>query len=115
MAVALILIGLAGFTDTVPATAAIHALTAVAFGTMILAVMTRASLGHTGRELTATPGTTVIFILITIAAILRVGASFLIDQSLSTIWISGIAWTAAYGLFAVLYFPVFTQPPVQAR
>ena len=106
---------LAGLTDIVPATAAIHALTVGAFGTMVLAVMTRASLGHTGRELTATPGTTVIFILITVAAILRVGASFLNDQSLSAIWISGIAWTAAYGLFAVLYFPVFTQPRVQAR
>ena len=115
LAVALILIGLAGLTDTVPATAAIHALTTGAFGTMILAVMTRASLGHTGRELTATPGTTVIFILITIAAILRVGASFLNDQSLSAIWISCIAWTAAYGLFTVLYFPVFTQPRLQAR
>ena len=115
LVVALILIGLAGLTDIVPATAAIHALTAGAFGTMILAVMTRASLGHTGRELTATPGTTAIFILITIAAILRVGASFLNDQSLSAIWISGIAWTAAYGLFTVLYFPVFTQPRVQAR
>lgn len=115
LAVALILIGLAGLTDGVPATAAIHALTAGAFGTMILAVMTRASLGHTGRELTATPGTTVIFILITIAAVTRVGAPFLSDQSLSAIWISGIAWTAAYGLFTVLYFPVFTEPRANSR
>ena len=115
LAVALILIGLAGLTDIVPSTAAIHALTTGAFGTMILAVMTRASLGHTGRELTATPGTTVIFILITIAAIVRVGAPFLNDQGLSAIWISGFAWTAAYSLFSVLYFPVFTQPSVQAR
>lgn len=115
LVVALILIGLAGLTDIVPATAAIHALTAGAFGTMILAVMTRASLGHTGRKLTATPGTTVIFILITIAAIVRVGSPFLNDHSLSAIWISGIAWTAAYGLFTLLYFPVFTQPRVQAR
>jgi uncharacterized protein involved in response to NO len=110
LAVALILIGLAGLTDIVPATAAIHALTVGAFGTMILAVMTRASLGHTGRELTATPGTTAIFVLITIAAISRVGAPFLDDWSVSAILISGIAWTAAYGLFSVLYFPVFTQP-----
>jgi len=46
---------------------------------------------------------------------LRVGAPFLNDQSLSMTWISGITWTAAYGLFTVLYFPVFTQPRVQAR
>ena len=112
LAIALILLGLAGLTDAVPATAAIHALTVGAFGTMILAMMTRASLGHTGRKLIATPGTTAIFILITISAILRVGAPFLNDQSLSAIWISGIAWTAAYGLFTVLYFPVLTQPRV---
>ena len=115
LVVALILIGLAGLTDIVPATAAIHALTAGAFGTMILAVMTRASLGHTGRELTATPGTTAIFVLITIAAILRVGAPFLNDYVAFTIGISGIAWTAAFGLFTVLYFPVFTQPRIQSR
>ena len=112
---ALILVGLAGLTDIVPATAAIHALTVGAFGTMILAVMTRTSLGHTGRDLAATPGTIVIFVLISIAAILRVGAPFLNDQSLSAMWISGIAWTAAYGLFAVLYFPVLTRPRLQAR
>jgi len=109
LAVALVLIGLGGLTDAVPATAAMHALTVGAFGTMILAVMTRASLGHTGRALTATPGTTAIFILITLAAILRVGAPFFFEQSLAAIWISAIAWTAAYGLFSVLYFPVFTQ------
>lgn len=114
LVVALILIGLSGLTAIVPATAAIHALTVGAFGTMILAVMTRASLGHTGRELTATPGTTAIFILITIAAILRVGAPFLNDGSVSVIWISGIAWTAAFALFSVLYFPVFTQPRAQS-
>ncbi|MBT6430334.1 MAG: NnrS family protein [Rhodospirillaceae bacterium] len=115
LAVALTMIGLAGLTVVVPVTAAIHALTVGAFGTMILAVMTRASLGHTGRTLTATPGTTVIFILITIAAVTRVGAPFLSDQSLSAIWISGIAWTAAYGLFTVLYFPVFTEPRANSR
>jgi len=109
------LYGLAGLTDSVPLTAARHALTAGAFGTMILAVMTRASLGHTGREVRATIGTTVIFILITLSAVVRVVAPFLNDHSLSAIWISCIAWTAAFGLFSVLYFPVFTQPRVQTH
>jgi len=115
LAAALVLIGLAGLTEIVPATAAIHALTTGAFGTMILAVMSRASLGHTGRELTATPGTTVVFILATIAAILRVGEPFLNDHNLYAIWISAIAWTAAFGLFTILFFPVFTQPRVEVR
>ena len=110
LAVALILIGLAGLTEFVPRTAALQALTTGAFGTMILAVMTRASLGHTGRDLTATRGTTIVFLLVTIAAVSRVAASFATDQTLLAVWLSGIAWSAAYGLFSVLYFPVFTQP-----
>lgn len=110
LAAALIFIGLSGLTEFVPETAGVHALTTGAFGTMILAVMTRAALGHTGRALTATPGTTVVFILITVAAIVRVGAPFLDEQNISAIWISGITWTTAYGLFFVLYFPVFTKP-----
>jgi uncharacterized protein involved in response to NO len=114
LAVALILIGLSGITDLVPATAAIHALTVGAFGTMIMAVMTRASLGHTGRELAATPATTAMFVLITIASLSRVVAPFASDISLSLIWLSGVCWTLAYGLFTVLYFPVFTQPRQQA-
>ncbi len=107
---ALILVGLANLSDAVPMVAAIHALTAGAFGTMILAVMTRASLGHAGRELRATRGTTIVFILITIAALLRVFAPLLDDLATPAFWLAGVAWTSAYGLFSVLYFPIFTQP-----
>ncbi len=113
LAVALILIGLSGLTDVVSPTAAIHALTVGAFGTMILAVMTRASLGHTGRDLSATPGTTAMFVLVTVASLLRIAAPFVPDASLALIWISGVAWTLAFGLFTILYFPVFTQPRQQ--
>lgn len=112
LGLALILTGLAGLTEFVPQAVAVHALTAGAFGTMILAVMSRAALGHSGRALTATPGTTLVFILITIAAVLRVGAPFLNDLSMPAIWLAGLAWTAAYGLFSILFFPVFTRPRI---
>ncbi len=111
----LFLIGLAGFVDTIPESAAFHALTAGGFGTMILAVMTRASLGHTGRELTANAGTTIVFVLITVAAFTRVVASFLDDSQMMGLWISGGAWTAAFVLYSIVYWPVFTQPRVQQR
>ena len=107
--------GLAGLGPTVPPAAAVHTLTAGAFGTMILAVMTRASLGHTGRDLTAGLGTQAVFILVTIAALARVIVPFLGDLEVLGIWLAAIAWTAAFGLFSVLYFPVFTQPRVQRR
>ena len=55
--VGLFLLGLAS-AGLVPRSAAIHALTAGAMATMILAVMTRASLGHTARELKANLPTT---------------------------------------------------------
>ena len=115
LVVALVLIGLSGLTDFVPYTSAIHALTVGAFSTMILAVMTRASLGHTGRALKATTGTTTVFILITIAAILRVYEPFLNEPSSLVIWISGIAWTAAFVLFSILYFPILTHARIQKK
>lgn len=115
LAVGVIMTGLAGLWPTVPPAAAVHTLTVGAFGTMILAVMTRASLGHTGRDLTAGLGTQAVFILVTIAALARVIVPFLGDFEVLGIWLAAIAWTAAFGLFSVLYFPVFTQPRVQPR
>src|SRR5262245_29044271 len=56
-----------GLVPLLPQTTALHALTAGAIGTMTLAVMTRASLGHTGRALVAGRGTTTIYVLITLA------------------------------------------------
>src|SRR5690606_8875266 len=49
-----------------------HALTAGVFGTMILAVMTRASLGHTGRPLIVSRAITVAYVLLTLGVSLRV-------------------------------------------
>ena len=116
LAFALVLIGLAGLGDLLPESAALHALTTGAFGTMILAVATRASLGHTGRPLTAGAGTTTAYALITVAAMTRLMSPLLGELELAAIWISGGAWTLGYGLFTVLYFPVFTKPrPQPAR
>ena len=69
------LLGLSMLDADVPRSAAIHALTAGAIGTMILAVMTRATRGHTGRELSADRVTSLIFVLVTLAAITRVAAA----------------------------------------
>ncbi len=54
-------------------------------------------------------------LMVTIAALVRVIVPFLDGYQDLGIWLSGIAWTAAFGLFTVLYFPVFTQPKVQSR
>jgi len=94
----------------VPRSAAIHALTAGAMATMILAVMTRASLGHTARDLKANAATIVIYLLVTAGAILRVTASLrLIDYNMG-IEVAGIAWGSAFLLFLIAYGPVLWRP-----
>ena len=69
---------------------------------MTLAVMTRATLGHTGRPLVAGAGTTAIYVLITLAAALRVLAP-LSSHSLRLTELAGCAWIAAFLLYLVLY------------
>jgi uncharacterized protein involved in response to NO len=107
--VGLALLGLS-LMGLVPRSAAIHALTAGAMATMILAVMTRASLGHTARELKANTATTVVYLLVTAGAILRVTASVrLIDYDIG-IEIAGLGWGAAFLLFLIAYAPVLWRP-----
>ena len=78
-------------------------MTVGAIGTMTLAVMTRATLGHTGRALTAGPGTVAIYVLITLAAILRLLAPLGGARYLLLLWVAGAAWSGAFGLFVLLY------------
>lgn len=99
LGVGLVLLGLDLASGT-----ALHALSVGAVGTMTLAVMTRASLGHSGRPLRAGAGTTAIYALITLAALLRVLAPYL--GGVMAMSLAGLAWTAAFGLFAVLYGPL---------
>jgi uncharacterized protein involved in response to NO len=105
-------LALLGFSliGLVPRSAAIHALTAGAMATMILAVMTRGSLGHTARELKANTATVALYLFVTAGAILRVAASLrLIDYNWG-IEIAGLAWGTAFLLFLVAYAPVLWRP-----
>lgn len=110
LALGLLLLGVNGFVAVLPATAALHALTIGAVGTMTLAVMTRASLGHTGRPLTAGTGTRMIYLLITLAAVLRVLSPLAGDQETLALALAGTAWSAAFGLFAILYGRALASP-----
>jgi uncharacterized protein involved in response to NO len=105
VAIGLALLGLNGFLEWAPPGAPLHALTVGAIGTMTLAVMTRASLGHSGHALRAGGGTIAIYALVTLAALLRVTAPFTFNVAEFTAF-AGVAWSAAFGLFAILYSPV---------
>lgn len=106
----LVSLGLSMFTDAVPRSAAVHALTAGAMGTMILAVMSRATLGHTGRELKANSAMTTIFLAVTIAALLRVAAPLGIADYTLAMQASAIVWGAAFLLFLAVYGPILFAP-----
>jgi uncharacterized protein involved in response to NO len=97
----------------VPATAGLHALTAGAMGSMILAVMTRVGLGHTGRPLVLPRGAVGSYALVHAGALARVGAAFAPGPvQASLLLVGGLLWAAAFGLFAVLYAPILTGPRV---
>jgi uncharacterized protein involved in response to NO len=101
--IGLLLTGLSVLVPDMPQIAGLHALTAGAMGGMTLAVMTRATLGHTGRPLIADRWTAAAYLLVAAAAALRVAAPFSADGYLALLWAAGLAWCAAFGLFAVRF------------
>lgn len=113
--VALALKALNGFID-LPAASGLHALTAGAFATLILAVMSRASLGHTGRPLLASRTTVAAYLLLTVAALARTAAPLLPGEWL---WLAlegaGLAWVLAFALYLAAYAPVLLSPRVDGR
>ena len=104
-----LLLGLAVF-GVVPRSAGIHAWTAGAVGVMTLAVMTRASLGHTGRELKASVATQLIYLSICVAGLARIGAAVFDAWSTPLLHLSALAWTAAFLGFAIVYGPLLSRP-----
>ena len=109
--VAFILLALAIlFPELLSVSSGVHALTAGAMGTMPLAVMTRATLGHTGRALTADSLTTSIFAFVVLAALLRVLAPVLDAYYDALLVAAGGFWTGAFLLFLMRFGPMLIRP-----
>ncbi|TIO04688.1 MAG: NnrS family protein [Mesorhizobium sp.] len=106
LAVALLFLGASNVSDAVPESAALHALTAGAIGTMTLAVMTRASLGHTGREIVADRTVVANYCAVSLGAVLRVAAPFTGEWYVHVLACGGALWSAAFLLFVVRFAPV---------
>lgn len=97
------LLGLATLQWAVPISAAIHALTVGAIGTMILAVMTRATRGHSGHDLAADQATVIIYVLVNAAAITRIAAALDIGSVSLLLTISAGFWILSFLLFCWRY------------
>ncbi len=90
---------------------AIHALTVGAIGGLTLGMMTRTARGHTARPLAADGYELTCFLLVQAAAAVRVfGGMASSSLYLPSIQVSGVLWAAAFGLYAVRYWPVLTRP-----
>ncbi|HEY0600376.1 NnrS family protein [Brevundimonas sp.] len=107
LGVGLILLGLAVlWPDAVPFTAGVHALTTGAMGVETLAIMTRASRGHTGRPRVADRATTALYLLILSAAVVRVSAPFLVEWTIALLAVSAMLWSLAFAVFVAVYGPM---------
>ena len=89
---------------------ALHALTTGAVGVMTLAVMTRASLGHTGRPKRAGTMTVEIYLLVNLGALLRLLAPTVDSQNTILLAAATLCWSGAHLLFAGVYGPILFRP-----
>ena len=89
--------------DLVAPSAGVHAWTGGAIGSMTMAVMTRASLGHTGQALSASVATQAIYAAVVVAALTRICAALDPVYSLPLLTIAGLAWAGGFLGFALGY------------
>ncbi len=94
----------------VPVADALHAWTVGAVAVMTLAVMTRATLGHTGRDLVAGPLTRLIYAAIVVAVACRLAAPFAPDAMMVLLTLAGLGWIVGFGGFALVFGPMLLRP-----
>lgn len=92
-----------------------HLWMAGATGLMTLAVMTRATLGHTGQALTAGAGTVMIYVTLTMSVLARVVAGMWPEISGPMHLMAGLFWITAFGGFAVIYGALLLRFPTAKR
>ncbi len=108
IALGLVLLGASIVWQILPASTAIHALTIGAVGTMISAVTSRASLGHSGRIIKAGKLLSFVYLLISAAAVLRISNVFTSGVYITIM--AGLFWVLAFGLFVLLFSRLWFSP-----
>lgn len=92
-----------------PTSGALHAWTTGAMGLMTLAIMTRATLGHTGRDVTSTPTTLAIYGAVLVAVLARIAAPLLPAFYYQMLLTAGVAWFSAFAIFVLTYGPMLVR------
>jgi uncharacterized protein involved in response to NO len=97
-------------------TLARHAFTTGGIGGIVMGMMCRISLGHTGRPLRASRATVIVFVLINVSAVARVVLPALVP-SWYLLWIrsSAAMWVAAFAVFLIAYSPILWRPRADGR
>ena len=100
----------------VPEVLATHAMTLGGIGGMTLGMMARVSIGHTGREMKSSQLTTMVFVLINLAAIVRVFVPMIAsDEYILSVVLSSILWGMAFLLFVITYLPMLVSRRIDGR
>jgi uncharacterized protein involved in response to NO len=104
----LLLLGLSSFVPAITPQAALHGLTVGCAGMMVLGVMSRAALGHSGRRLEPARLTVAAYGLVAAAAFVRV-FGVMVDPSVG-LWLSGLLWSVGFALYLTVYTPICLSP-----
>lgn len=105
-----------GLLGHVAPTLATHALTVGAVGGLIIGMMTRTARGHTARPLLADRYDTASYVLVALAALVRVTVPLIQPSLLMTaVQGSAVLWSAGFGLYAIRYWPVLSRPRLDGR
>jgi uncharacterized protein involved in response to NO len=93
-----------------------HALTSGAYATMILAIMTRAALGYTGRPIVAAKPIVLAYVLLTLAAVIRVFGPVAAPAALQASWtVAGTLWIGAFAIYCTVYAPILSRPRIDGK
>lgn len=103
--VGFVLLALAQF-GWVSVSAGVHALAVGATGGLIIGMITRTARGHTGRPLQASKAEVLAYVLVMVAAFIRVVMPLLAPQwFVQSLLAAALAWSAAFGIYLVIYTP----------
>ena len=105
----LLFFGLNQASDLINTSQAIHSITVGAMGLMILSMISRVSLGHTGREIQVGKLMTSAFIMLFLAALMRTFGQLLTDNYLHVILSSAVLWAIAYSCFVITFIPILIK------